>query len=290
MGGLLMPRLRFVLVITVGFLSAVSSDIGLGQVRRTPVPRDNVPSRILKAPRLVVSDITLRPDDTGFKIFMAYKNVGNGGLPRASQMPVKPNYRVLIDNREIRRGDLFFPDAPTPPGWELPVGIGFFVGDINAWTKADKTRREDWRVGDSITVIVNENKALGMASHSMTASLREMALRFWYDLLVESVALEPMSMTVHIKLRIDGRLDLAPKKFYVSDHQKYAIEVKLKPGQRDYHLTQKVPLKEWEINHAVICFGVWAPGQLYEAPKDIDYRNNHWYHIYKRGRDYSPYW
>ncbi len=81
----------------------------------------------LKFPRLEVSDIDLAPNAEGFGIVFNYKNVGQAALPKASEVPVKPSYRVLIDGKETASGSLFIPAFAAPPDWEQ---VGFFGGWI----------------------------------------------------------------------------------------------------------------------------------------------------------------
>lgn len=80
-------------------------------------------SALLKRPALSISDVRLKADDDGFVITFGYKNSGTGPLPKSSEMPVKPDYRVLIDNREISRGGLIFPAFQAPPGWEVKAFV-----------------------------------------------------------------------------------------------------------------------------------------------------------------------
>jgi hypothetical protein len=241
-------------------------------------------SKVLGSPRLVVTDISLRPTDDALKIFIAYKNVGSGGLPPAHEMTAKPGYRVLIDNREIQHGVLFFPDAATEPGWEVPQNLGFFAGEIKCWKVSDQTSHSAWWIGSVITVVINENKALGMESHSMTVNLKQMALRFWYDIVVQSARLDKNSKSVTIDVRIDGQLGLVPS-FHVGDHHNYGVEVKVKPGQHLYRLTQKVSWFNWRARNPFRLY-VYTWTNMGTNPKDIDFRNNYRTFDFKPGQDF----
>ena len=273
------------------------------------IQRKATPTTIGKQPRLVVSDISLRPmpNDEGFKIFFAYKNIGEGGLPRASEMSVKPNYRVLIDNREVQHGQLFFPDAPTPPGWGIPQNVGFFAGDI-------KYQSDDhWRVGNRLTVVINEDKALGSESHLMTVNLRQMALQFWYDVIIGSYKLNKSDHKFYVEVRIDGQMGLL-KEFELwvrtatnSDDGGFDTVVKIKPGQRVYQFNKKIGFthtvvttaldgwayeKKHEINEFTQLQIIVRPGYDLKTGKikcfwkDIDHTNDHVLLNLRHGKDY----
>lgn len=257
------------------------------------------PTTIGKRPRLVVSDISLRPipNNEGFYIFFAYKNIGEGGLPRASEMSLKPNYRVLIDNREIQHGQLFFPDTPTPPGWGIPQDVGFSAGDIKYQLNDDR-----WRIGNWLTVLINENKALGSESHSMTVNLRQMALQFWYDVIISSCKVNKSDHKLYVEVRIDGQMglledfELWAKNATSKDDKDLDAVVKIKPGQRVYQFNKKFGFTEprvttalggfaYEKKHVISEFTVLEitvrpgynlkTGKIKYFWKDIDHTNDH---------------
>jgi hypothetical protein len=130
----------------------------------------------LGAPKLAVTAINLVRNASGYGVVFGYKNTGTSALPKRHELTVKPDYRVLIDGREIEKGDLFIPESPPAgPGWELTTHSG---GSVNfpvhePWP---------WHIGKEITIILNERNALNMGSASKTSSLRPIALTVGYDL------------------------------------------------------------------------------------------------------------
>ncbi len=112
-------------------------------------------------PALSISDVKLTADDDGFVITFSYKNSGTGPLPKSSEMPVKPDYRVLIDNREVARGNLIFPAFQAPARVGSPVV--FWVRDQ---VSDEQVFDYNWTIGNLVTVKINENKVNGMASDS----------------------------------------------------------------------------------------------------------------------------
>jgi len=68
---------------------------------------------------------------------------------------------------------------------------------------------EDYRArlaGDTLTVMINENRVNGMASDSRSVNLRELALAHSYDLHVSSVSANWTDGTINVHVRIDGLL------------------------------------------------------------------------------------
>jgi hypothetical protein len=136
---------------------------------------DRVPSLFPK-PRLEVTAIGLVRNAGGYGIVFGYKNAGDGPLPRRSELTAKPDYRVLIDDREVDKGDLFIPESPPAgPGWEMTTFSG---GSIQF--PANEPR--PWNIGDRITILLNERNALNMGAASKTSALRLIALTAGYDL------------------------------------------------------------------------------------------------------------
>ena len=225
-------------------------------------------------------------------------------------MPVKPNYRVLIDNRETQHGQLFFPDAPTSPGWGIPQEVGFSAGEIKYQVNDDH-----WRIGNWLTVSINENKALGMESHSMTVNLRQMALQFWYDIIVSNYKLTESdhNLNLYVEVRIDGQMGLINefqlwvKKGIGPNTTLLDTVVKIKPGQRVYQFNKKVSFTDTVPDTAL---GGWVheekkvesnsvglqilvrPGYNLKTGKvkypwrDIDHTNDSRYRILLRGVEY----
>ena len=137
----------------------------------------DTPAPLLFKPKLAVTAISLTPNASGYGINFGYKNVGNGSLPRRHELTVKPDYRVLIDGREIAAGDLWIPEnPPAGPGYEQPTNSGGFInfpGPEVPWP---------WSIGNQITINLDERNALGQGVASKTSSLRLIALPVGYDL------------------------------------------------------------------------------------------------------------
>jgi hypothetical protein len=134
------------------------------------------PISLLLRPQLAVTAINLVRNASGYGIIFGYKNVGKVALPKRHELPVKPDYRVLIDGREIDKGDLFIPESPPAgPGWELTTHSGGFINfPVN--------EPRPWYIGKEITIILNERNVLNMGSVSKISSLLPMALTVGYDL------------------------------------------------------------------------------------------------------------
>ena len=118
-------------------------------------------------------------------ITFGYKNSGTAPLPKSSEMPVKPDYRVLIDNREVARGSLIFPAFQAPPGWEVP---SFYGTEIKFQTSG--LFDYGWTIGNLVTVKINENEVNGMAGDSESYNLKPMALNESYDVMITGATLD----------------------------------------------------------------------------------------------------
>lgn len=233
--------------------------------------RPELPPTLLKFPRLEVSNIDLTPNVEGFGIVFSYKNVGNGPLPKASEVPVKPSYRVLVDGLEMAKGYLVIPTFPAPPGWEQ---TGYFGGWIIQPTGVNDY---SWHIGNTVTVHINENKVMGMDSHSLSLNLKTIALKYGYDLICNSVVYNWDTNQLAMSVRIDG--DFTPNKkleFFCSGE--FHVDMELKPGQRLYSISHKlassVPRdRKWIVLRA----GALLDPVPYGSSKkimDIDLRNN----------------
>jgi len=245
-----------------------------------PLPR-------LKFPRLAVSGIDLVPNADGFGIIFSYKNVGDAALPKASEVPVKPNYRVLIDGKETAHGSLIIPVFPAPPGWEQ---AGYFGGWIMLPTMAilihqtpgNMLYNEDaalykWYIGNMITVHINENKVMGMDSHTLGLNLKPIALKYNYDLLCTGVTYDWNTHILQIIVRLDGKIPahgvfaLVCKNAYLPDKLYYISPIM---DKRLFYFTKKIDVPKF-VNYArfdVYVVGKWASDQ--EKIGDIDMRNN----------------
>lgn len=138
--------------------------------------RPSLPPLLIGGPKLAVTNINLVRNAGGYSIVFGYKNVGNAALPKRHELTVKPDYRVLIDGREIDRGDLFIPESPPAgPGWEMTTHSG---GSINFPVYEPRP----WTIGKQIAIILNERNALNMGSASKTSSLLPIVLTVGYDL------------------------------------------------------------------------------------------------------------
>ena len=237
--------------------------------RRLEVPRD-IPPRI-GFPALSISNVRVSPIAEGFVITFGYKNSGTGSMPRASAMPEKPDYSVLVDGRVLTRGRLFFPESPAPPGWEVDA---FHGGQINyPVPKPDLT----FAVGDTLTVKINENRVNGMASDSRSVNLRELALGHSYDLHVTSVSANWTDETIYVHVRIDGLLPTDKEILLINNPYQCQFDavVKMNPGQRNYVFTQKLGCLRW-CRDCVFDLYVWlrTSSKVVADAHDIDQRNN----------------
>lgn len=150
-------------------------------VRRDPAAYDI--ARLLR-PKLAVTAIRLTPNASGYGIIFGWKNVGNGALPPRHALTVKPDYRVLIDGREIAAGDLWVPESPPAgPGYEQPTNSGGFI-------EFPQPAAPRWSIGSQITILLDERNALGQGAATKTSSLRLIALPVGYDLAIAAVTFD----------------------------------------------------------------------------------------------------
>jgi hypothetical protein len=241
-----------------------------------------------KFPALSISDVKLTPTLEGFVVTFGYKNSGTGPLPKGSEMPVKPNFRVLIDNREVNQGSLIFPAFPAPPGWEVPA---FYGCDIKYQTapRFDKT----WTIGNVVTVKINENKVNGMESDSQSYNLKPMALNYSYDAILTGATLDWDKEILTVHVRFDGKLG-SFSKFRLSNtggtgseiidgYGSFYKTISLVPGQRLYSITQKIAGVSWKKEFKVFLgvVGEKSPGEFPDV-RDIEHRNNHNIITFKR--------
>lgn len=137
----------------------------------------DLPVPLLFKPKLAVTAISLNVNASGYAIIFGYKNVGSGSLPRRHELAVKPDYKVLIDGRQIDAGDLWIPEnPPAGPGYEQPTNSGGFVPFPGPGVPFG------WTIGNQITIVLDERNALGNGPSSKTSSLRLIALPVGYDL------------------------------------------------------------------------------------------------------------
>jgi hypothetical protein len=260
-----------------GFPFGVSPRIIIGSGARVLNPRMERPPNLLIFPVLSISDVKLTANDDGFVITFGYKNSGTGPLPKGPEMPVKPDFRVLIDNREVARGNLIFPAFEAPPGWEMPTFYGCEIKYQSSGIFDYK-----WTIGNLITVKINENKANGMASDSKSYNLKPMALNFSYDVMITGATLDWNTGILRADIRIDG--DFASyDQIRVFDAGTNVLtgtpawEVKafVVPGRRFYTLSKKRDGLKNQIEHKVSLGVILIKGFDARAPiKDIEHRNN----------------
>jgi hypothetical protein len=242
-------------------------------VEMRPLP-DRLPpiGKILEFPRLEVSDIGLTPNAEGFGIIFSYKNVGKAPLPKASEVPVKPSYRVLIDGRETASGSLFIPAFATPPGWEQR---GYFGGWI-VLPNAEAATDSNWNIGNTITVHINENKAMGMAAHSLSLPLKPIALKHKFDLVRNGVSLDWSKRVLTVYLRLDGNVPPGRELFvycgrYPSDDGYFLSKQPAKPGT--YVVSKKVDFPSHYYKVTLYLHTYVTIPDLKQV-WDMDYRNH----------------
>jgi hypothetical protein len=269
-----------------------------------PIPPDNPPGGAvavfharpelsealrLKFPRLEVSDIDLAPNAEGFGIVFNYKNAGQGALPKASEVPLKPSYRVLIDGKETASGSLFIPAFPAPPNWEQ---VGYFGGWIRLPTWALLGHQNpnpvysntldqpcwQWHIGNIITAHINENKVMGMESHSLSLNLRNILLKYSFDWMCTGIAYDWSTRMLTITARLDGQMpsnrnfSLVCNGRYLPGAAQWVLEGKL--DKRQYSFSRKVDVPENENHLSFEVFTTVGPIGSQEKITDIDLRNN----------------
>jgi hypothetical protein len=229
----------------------------------------------LKFPALSISDVKLISYDDRFVVTFSYRNSGKAPLPKSSEMPVKPNFRVLIDNREVNRGSLIIPAFQAPPGWEMPT---FYGCDIKYPTGYPWDF--SWTIGNIVTVKINENKANGMASDSQSYNLKPMALNYSYDALITGATLDWNKGIMTISVRIDGQIGTSLKFLFVQNRKTkpywyFEKIVDLVPGQHLYTTTQKIDrLANEQDCSGELQLGLLADKNGLSDQRDIEHRNN----------------
>lgn len=179
--------------------------------RNLPDYRTLPPPHPFFAPKLAVTSINLVRNAGGYGIIFGYKNVGTGALPKRSQLTVKPDYRVLIDDREIDQGDLFIPESPPAgPGWEVTTFSG---GSI----QFPVYEPHPWSIGDRITILLNERNALDMGTATKSSALRLIALTAGYDLAFSGPAVIDWNANkARVTITKVGSLPEKSKKFFLN--------------------------------------------------------------------------
>ena len=255
----------------------VSPNIKIGAVGRVPITKTERPPSFLKLPALSISDAKLTANDDGFVITFGYKNSGTGPLPKGSEMPVKPDFRVLIDNREVARGNLIFPAFQAPPGWEVPT---FYGCEIKY--QSSGLFDYDWTIGNLVTVKINENKVNGMASDSKSYNLKAMALNNSYDVMITGATLDWNTGILRTDIRIDGNFGSYDQIHLFDAHTNvlagtpvWEVKAFVVPGRRLYTLSRKRDGLKNQTEHKVSLGVILKKGSDARAHiKDIDHRNN----------------
>ena len=218
--------------------------------------------------------------EDSFRITFAYRNSGTGNLPKASEMPVKPTFRVLLDGTALNQGALTIPAFPAPPGWEMP---SFYGGEIKLPPPWDYL----WTIGSTLVVSINDNGAGGMPADSRTFDLRQLALKRVFDALVEGAEYDWATGVMTVAVRIDGELGGAGKlrlfssgtvqEFIDKSFGGFMEEHTLAAGQRTYRFSRKISLpyaeSRYEFKSQVGAL-VLAPGSAYPDRRDINHANN----------------
>jgi hypothetical protein len=229
------------------------------------------PPFLLKLPKLEVTGVDLVPYPDGtVNVTFAYRNTGTAPLPRRSEFAVQPDFRVVVDGRELAKGDLFIPEnPPAPPGWEVATHFG---GSLKFPTESFPFT---WCIGNTIYVHINERKAGGMEASFLTENLKKMALKFGYDLLVNGMDFDWSTNTLKLWIRLDGVWDHG-QKFYlmISPSPGTPFSTRIQANQPSYIFTHKFDV--W-ARTSKISFDVSVSGFEIGGVRpilDVDTRNN----------------
>ncbi len=235
-------------------------------------PPDHLPPSVLFSPRLVVSNLGLTPNVEGFGIIFSYKNAGTGALPKASEVPVKPSYRVLVDGKETASGSLFIPAFAAPPGWEQ---AGYFGG----WIKLPSSHFS-YHMGKFVKVVINENKAMGMNSDSLELGLVPLALKYKLDLWCvpnnSTLDWDTHMLTVHLVL--NGKVPSGRKILLrcrnVESNNWYFSSYLHASSQNDYKISRKLDFPQGQHSLALYMEAYIVPLSYSEQILDIETGNN----------------
>jgi hypothetical protein len=223
-------------------------------------------------PHLIISDLKVNQNGESYVFELGYKNAGPGVLPKAADMPVKPDFRTLIDGREINRGFLHVPDSGAASGWENP---SYYIGRVQL--SSASAFDYAWFLGTMVTVKINENHAAGNTSDSQTYNLRSMALTGSYDLMLAGASMDWAKETLTVTVRIQGPTGNMTKfqLFESTVPFNFSGDHDVVPGQQFYTITQK--LKNISYSHSEYSpYLLVLPrhGDKSLDVRDIDHRNN----------------
>jgi Kre9/KNH-like N-terminal Ig-like domain len=271
-------RVRAIGANTLGIGAAFNiAGASTGQPARMARPIDSQEAAAfrMKFPALSISNITLSPNADGFVITFGYKNSGTGPLPKGSEVPVKPNFRLIIDDREVARGSLFIPESPAPPGWEVqtyqgcvlkyPPGPGFDF---------------EWTIGNFVTVKINENEINGMKSDSKSLNLKQTALNYSYDARITGATLDWKTGILTMNIRVDGQIGPLHVLYTQNNPSSgyfgyFAKHIDLVPGQNAYTITQN--LGNFNFMHEYKCHlfvALKGRKEDFTDRRDIEHQNN----------------
>ena len=248
---------------TFSITGAQQAVVRSGMSDRSPV--------LLKFPKLEVTGIDLVPYPDGtVNVVFAYKNTGTAPLPRRSEFAVQPDFRVVVDGRELAKGDLFIPEnPPAPPGWGVMTHFGGslkFPTELSPFT---------WFIGNTIYVYINERKAGGMESSFLTENLKKKALKFGYDLLINGMDFDWSTNTLKIWIRLDGVWDQGQKfNLLIFPSPGTDFSTRIQANQPSYIITHKFDV--W-ARTSQITFDVYVSGFEIGGVRpilDVDTRNN----------------
>jgi hypothetical protein len=238
-----------------------------GQLKELPKPRP------FFVPRLIITDLKVSPSASFYLFTLSYKNVGTGSLPKVSDMAVRPDFRVLIDGREINHGFLYIPDTVTGPGWENSSFVAARVplGDPAHFDYA-------WFLGNMVTVKINENQALASAADSQTYNLRAMALIGAYDLMITGAGLDWAKEILTVNVRVEGITGNVTKFQLFENSTPFNFEdyQNIVPGQRFYTITRKLTNISYggRKTYSPDLLVLPRHGDKSLDVRDIDHRNN----------------
>jgi len=269
---------------------AVSGDSGAFTIKSGPivisprVPATPAPIAFM-FPALVIYQAGMVPYDDKFEVTFGYKNSGSGPLPKNSDMPVKPSFRVLVDNRQVNQGSLVIPAFPAPSGWEMP---NFFACEINR--QASGIWDPTIAIGNQLTIAINENKVNGMASDSQMCNLRTMALNYAPDLMISEVTLDWNTGVLTATIRLDGvyqandeiRVWNRDDNILVGTDY-WHMTAKAVPGQHVYTLSRKRDGLKGQNDHKVALRAfLYRNSDATPSWRDIDHRNNDYERVFHR--------
>jgi len=242
-----------------------------------------------KYPRLCITSFDVGCNPDGFVVTFAYKSCGIDPLPKGSTLPVKPDFRILIDTKEVNHGSLYIPEFEAPPGWEVPA---YHACDIPLQAPGEFDRY--WVMGGGIDIKINENKAGGMPSDTKSWSLRNLTLiRCGYDASIYSAIYDWQTETLTTLITIQGHLEGYQKfRFFNTGQDSLVVdkslggfseEHNLVPGQVQYEIKHKVhPPGAGSVVRGWLGVHVLKPGSPSPDIRDINHLNNYHYFSYQR--------